>query len=295
MAEAIAVLAAQGAVIVDPTDIPSVVATDPKANTLLWELCRGLDNAKGQDAHCSVVFKYGMKRDFSAWLSSLGPKAPVKTLTELRQWNVAHQKAGAIKYGQAQLDISDEMDVLADRTRYEADRAKDVALAGAQGIDAAMERHNLDALLFPGPSGFGIAAKPGYPTVIVPFGFVPNAPPAAPAAPLPSPTASTRNRPPTGSASRAAPAASPGCWPWRMRSSRPPGDACPLRCSPEHRFHGGRPRQAAACDAGSDGGTRAATVRRGRLHGPSLGPVGGRPPTCPRGAHGVSVPRREPA
>ena len=29
---------------------------------------------------------------------------------------------------------------------------------------------------FPGASGAAIAAKPGYPTVIVPFGCVPNAP-----------------------------------------------------------------------------------------------------------------------
>ena len=35
----------------------------------------------------------------------------MKTLTELRDWNAAHQKAGAIKYGQSLLDISDEMDV----------------------------------------------------------------------------------------------------------------------------------------------------------------------------------------
>src|SRR4029078_4309245 len=34
----------------------------------------------------------------------------------------------------------------------------------------------LDALLFPGPNGAAIAARPGYPTVIVPFGMVPNGP-----------------------------------------------------------------------------------------------------------------------
>jgi amidase len=39
-----------------------------------------------------------------------------------------------------------------------------------------MKQHRLDALLFPGASGASIAAKPGYPTVIVPFGFAPNAP-----------------------------------------------------------------------------------------------------------------------
>jgi amidase len=83
---------------------------------------------------------------------------------------------GAIKYGQSQLDISDEIDVEADRSRYEADRAKDIALAGTRGIDATMNENNLDALLFPGASGYTIAAIPGYPTVIVPFGRISNAP-----------------------------------------------------------------------------------------------------------------------
>jgi amidase len=39
-----------------------------------------------------------------------------------------------------------------------------------------MKAERLDALLFAGGTGAGIAAKPGYPTVIVPFGMVPNAP-----------------------------------------------------------------------------------------------------------------------
>jgi amidase len=96
----------------------------------------------------------------------------VKTLTELRLWNVAHQRAGAIKYGQALLDISDEMDGRADRVRYQADRDKDVRLSGAEGIDSVMKTNQLDALLFPGFSSASIAAKPGYPTIIVPFAFV---------------------------------------------------------------------------------------------------------------------------
>jgi amidase len=171
MAEVIDVLTQQGAVIVDPADIPSVVAADAAKNFLLWSMCGGLDNAKGKDADCSVVFKYGMKRDFNAWLASLGEAAPVKTLTELRLWNVAHQRAGAIKYGQALLDISDEMDVRADRVRYQADRDKDIRLSATEGIDAVMKSNQLDALLFPGTSSASIAAKPGYPTVFVPYGF----------------------------------------------------------------------------------------------------------------------------
>ncbi len=176
MAEAIEVLRERGAVIVDPADVPSVVDTDPRRNLLRFGICSGADKAKGKDADCSVVFKYGMKRDFNKWLASLGERAPVKTLAELRHWNIDHQKAGAIKYGQSLLDVSDEMDVQGDRARYEADRARDLELAGTHGIEEVMKAERLDALLFPGSGGAAIAARPGYPTVIVPFGLVPNAP-----------------------------------------------------------------------------------------------------------------------
>ena len=174
MTEAIDVLKQQGAIIVDPVDLPSISTQDPDKNFALWNQCSGLNSVKGRDANCSAVLKYGMKRDFNAFLATLGPSAPVKTLTELREWNITHITAGAIRFGQSQLDISDEMDLSGDRARYEHDRAKDIELAGTNGIDAAMKTNNLDALLFPGPNGAGIAAKPGYPTVIVPFAMVPN-------------------------------------------------------------------------------------------------------------------------
>src|SRR5438128_6058612 len=176
MSEAIDVLVKQGAVVIDPADIPSVIDPDPNKNINQWNICSGAANAKGSDANCSVVLKYGMKRDFNRWLASLDPSAPVKTLTELRQWNLKHEKAGAIKYGQYNLDNSDEMDVEVDRTRYVSVQANDIALAGTHGIDEVMKANRLDALLFPGSSGASIAAKPGYPTVIVPVGMVPNAP-----------------------------------------------------------------------------------------------------------------------
>jgi amidase len=181
MNEAIAVLKQQGAVIVDPAEIPSIVDKDARNNLLLWNTCSGATDAKGKDADCSVDFKYGMKRDFNKWLATLGSSAPVKSLTELRQWNITHTKAGAIKYGQSNLDVSDEMDLEADKARYEIDRAKDITLGGTHGIDEVMKGERLDAILFPGSSGASIAAKPGYPTVIVPFGLIPNAPtPALP-------------------------------------------------------------------------------------------------------------------
>lgn len=176
MEAAIEVLRQQGATIVDPADIPSVVDPDARRHFLLWNTCAGANNGRGADSDCSIVFKYGMKRDFNAWLASLGDAAPVKTLTELREFNKANTARGTIKYGQSQLDISDEMDLERDKARYEADRARDLMLSAEHGIDEVMKAHDLDALLFPGASGSSIAAKPGYPTVIVPFGMVPNAP-----------------------------------------------------------------------------------------------------------------------
>jgi amidase len=161
MDDAIAVLKAQGATVVD-VEIPSVVAKDAKDNLLLL----------GQ----SSVLNYGMKRDFNKWLQSLGEAAPVKSLTELREWNTAHEKLGTIKYGQSQLDNSDKIDLEKDKAKYEEDRARDIRLTATTGIDAAIKANNLDALFFPGPSSAGIASKPGYPTVLVPFGMVPNTP-----------------------------------------------------------------------------------------------------------------------
>ncbi|MGD2067799.1 MAG: amidase family protein [Gemmatimonadota bacterium] len=158
MDEAIDVLERQGATVVDPADIPSVVDPDPEGNFLL--------NGR------SSVLSYGMKRDFNAWLETLGVTAPVATLTELREWNLGHRAAGALKYEQARLDGADALDLEADRAAYEEDRARDLRLAGEHGIDEVMDALDLDALLFPGPSSASLAARPGYPTVIVPFTLI---------------------------------------------------------------------------------------------------------------------------
>ena len=176
MADAIEILKKEGATIVD-ADIPSVVDQDPKNNFLLWgNAC----DSSPRDPNCSSVLWYGMKRDFNKWLASLGPDAPVKTLAELRAFNTAHSNRSAIKYAQTHLDNSDLLDLEKDRAKWQADRDKDIRLAATHGIDEVMKAQKLDALLFPGASGAGIAAKPGYPTVIVPFGlFVPQPTPAA--------------------------------------------------------------------------------------------------------------------
>jgi amidase len=174
MAEAIATLEAAGATIVDPADLPSLVDLDPQENFAAWGLCVGGEEAKGSDEHCSVNFKYGMKRDFDAWLGTLGDDAPVRSLSELRAWNIEHRAAGSMRYEQSRFDISDEMDVEGDRARNEADMAKDHRLSRELGIDAVLEAHDLDAILTPGSMGAGLAARSGTPIIVVPFGMVPN-------------------------------------------------------------------------------------------------------------------------
>lgn len=158
MRDAIQILSDRGAVIVDPADIPSVVDRDPAGNLL--------------SAGGSSVLNYGMKRDFNRWLETLGETAPVGTLTALREWNLAHRSAGSMKYEQARIDGADAVDLDAERAAYEADRERDIYLNGTHGMDEVMNAMELDALLFPASYGAGIAARPGHPTVIVPFARV---------------------------------------------------------------------------------------------------------------------------
>jgi amidase len=174
MSEAIATLKREGAVVVDPANLPSVVAANASENVLLWETCSGINQGTGHDANCTSVLKYGMKRDFNAWLATLGASAPVKSLTDLRMFNLLHIRANAIRYGQSNLDISDELDVVRDKPRYEADRAKDLRLAGDRGLKAALEHDRLDALMFPGWNVSGLASRPGYPEIVVPLGYAPK-------------------------------------------------------------------------------------------------------------------------
>jgi amidase len=181
MEDAINIIRNLGATVVDPAEIPSIIDPNPTNNFLTFGVCAGLANRKGMDSTCSIVLKFGMKRDFNAYLASLGPGAPIKTLTELRNYNLANRPRNSIRYEQENLDISDEMDLVADRPRWAADRARDQFLAGTHGIEEALTVNNLDALIFPGSSSAGIAAKAQLPTVIVPLGFVPNQPANLPA------------------------------------------------------------------------------------------------------------------
>src|SRR5258708_32872921 len=50
-------------------------------------------------------------------------------------------------------------------------------VAKGEGMDATMDQNHVDALIFPANGGAGIAAKSGYPSVIVPAGYLSTAAP----------------------------------------------------------------------------------------------------------------------
>jgi amidase len=174
MEAAIAALKQAGAEIVDPADLPSMVAADPTASLTTHAICEAPFEGQAGDDLCSQVLRYGMKRDFNLWLASLGDTAPVKTLGELRAWNEKNRERGAMRYGQGRLDFADATDLSRDRARYERNRQEDLRLTRQQGLDAALTTHRLDALLFPGSGGANYATKAGYPIIAVPYGMVAN-------------------------------------------------------------------------------------------------------------------------
>ncbi|MBM0743942.1 PEP-CTERM sorting domain-containing protein [Phormidium sp. CLA17] len=122
----------------------------------------------------SSVLSYEFKRDLNLYLGSLGENAPIKTLADVIAFNSSANPEVALKYGQVLALASQARDLdpsSADTQKYLADRAQDLLLSREQGIDAYLNTYNLDAIFFPGTRGANIAARAGYPSVIVPAGY----------------------------------------------------------------------------------------------------------------------------
>jgi amidase len=144
------VLRARGATVVDPAEITTA-----------------FDHARGAGVG---VLRYEFRAALNAYLHSLGPHAPVRSLREVIAFNREHA-ASELRYGQKTLLSSQRcVDGLTD-PEYLLALAEGVRLCRTEGIDATLDRHQLDALLFPGYSGCGMAARAGYPSVAVPIGF----------------------------------------------------------------------------------------------------------------------------
>lgn len=163
--DAIEVMRAHGATIVDPADIPTAGKFDDSENDVL---------------------QYEFKADLNKYLASLGPNVPVKSLKDIIDFNEKHRDREMPWFGQEIMIQSEARGPLTDKKYLDA-LAQDRAMSREQGIDAVMDKNTLDALIAPtgGPAwltdlvngdhytgGYSTpSAVAGYPNVNVPIGF----------------------------------------------------------------------------------------------------------------------------
>lgn len=164
--DALDVLRREGAVLVDPANIPTLARiADPEMETMLYE------------------FKAGVA-DYLGWI---GPLAPVHSLDDIIAFNERNRDRELPYFGQDTMIKSAQKGPLTTPAYLRA-RAECVDLSRRQGIDFIMDRHHLDALVAPsgdpawmtdlvnGDANKGWSATPaavaGYPHITVPAGFV---------------------------------------------------------------------------------------------------------------------------
>jgi amidase len=170
MREAIAVIESQGATIVraniptegwigGPGTEMAILNRNPKSPT------------KNQPARRPIVFVYELKHDLNAYLRDWISGSDMRSLADIIAFNAANAER-ALRFGQ-------DIFIAAEATRgdlsepeYLSARQMDLRAARILGLDAYMDEHGLDAVLFPGVAGAAIAAKAGYPSVQVPAGFI---------------------------------------------------------------------------------------------------------------------------
>ena len=163
---ALDVLKAQGAVLVDPVEIPHMRDYgDQEFTVLLYEL----------------------KADLNAYLAGLGAASRVKTLADVIAFNDAHKDTEMPYFGQESFIQAQAKGPLTDDAYVEA-LAHCRRLSRAEGADVAFAKDKLDALVAPtggpawlidlvngdcvtGGGNSSIAAVAGYPTITVPVGY----------------------------------------------------------------------------------------------------------------------------
>mgnify|MGYP003734703917 CR=1 FL=1 len=164
---AIATLKAKGAEVIDPAEIRTT----------------------GQlGASERVVMLYEFKADLNAYLATMPAAVPHRTLGRLIAFNESHRDLEMPYFGQEMFIASEARGPLTDQAYIDA-RATCVDLSRAKGIDAAMDKYRLDALMGPSdgpaepidlatpggrrgiPSSSQLPAVAGYPHITVPGGF----------------------------------------------------------------------------------------------------------------------------
>jgi amidase len=118
-----------------------------------------------------VIYLYELKHDLNAYLRDWAKGTKMHTMADIIAFNTAN--AGrALRFGQDIFLASEASEGGLDAIEYIAARRQDIRATRTLGIDAYMDQYKLDAILFPGRNGSAIAAKAGYPSVLVPAGMV---------------------------------------------------------------------------------------------------------------------------
>lgn len=157
----------QGAELVDPVEL--------------------LDESKLGKSEYEVLL-YEFRADLNAYLATLGPDAPVRTLEQIIQFNEAHQSRVMPFFGQERMLKAQAKGPLTQK-RYQNALKRNLRFSRQEGIDAILLKHQLQAIVAPtgGPAwlidlvtgdrfsggGFSsLAALAGYPHITVPAGTI---------------------------------------------------------------------------------------------------------------------------
>jgi amidase len=133
-----------------------------------------LSPTKGNPTGSPIVFLYELKYGLNLYLRDWATNTDIKTMADIIAFNAANADK-ALRFGQDLFLAADLTKGDLSEREYKSARAMDLLAARTRGMDAYMNEHKLDAVLFPGATGAAIAAKAGYPSVMVPAGFVSGA------------------------------------------------------------------------------------------------------------------------
>ncbi|MBN1305957.1 MAG: amidase [Anaerolineales bacterium] len=166
MEASIAIMEKAGAEIVDPANIKT--------------------ENRFEKSEMTVVF-YEFKADLNSYLENLGPEAGVHSLQEVIDFNQRNREKVMPYFGQERMEAAQAKGPLTQKTYLKA-LERNQRLSRAEGIDAVLQEHTLDAIIAPtgGPAwlvdrvngdhyGGGcssVAAVAGYPHITVPAGYI---------------------------------------------------------------------------------------------------------------------------